>query len=305
MRFEGTFTAVITPMTPDGHVDYQGLEQNIIRQIEGGIDGVVVLGTTGEVSTLLPEERRKIIECALETTKGAISVLAGCGTNDTSTTVKNVKEASSMGAAGVMIVTPYYNCPTQEGMYRHFMSAAEASTVPVMLYNIPKRCGRPVKAETLERLLAADAVQCIKDSSGDIDAIQEALNVVARFPRARYLSGDDNLTLPIMSLGGNGVVSVLSNVVPEWIAAKVKAARLGDFTTALQWHNKLLPLIKAAFIETNPIPVKAMMDLCGFAGGPCRLPLCELSSRNAAEVKGILETLGLLKDGAGVYASQS
>lgn len=294
MHFNGVYTAIITPMTTSGDVDFEGFRSNIRKQLESHIDGIVVLGSTGEAPTLNADEQTQIIRTTLEESSGAVPIIVGCGTYATATTISNVKRAKSLGASAAMVVTPYYNCPTQEGLCRHFTTIAHQSDLPIMIYNIPKRCGRALEIETLERLLEEPAIVCIKEASGDIDHIQSTITLARRYPRISVLSGDDALTLPLMSLGGNGVVSVLSNLIPKHILALVHAAQKGDFAKALEWHNHLLSLTQAAFIETNPIPIKAMMQLAGFAGGPCRLPLCNLSEANFAHVRNEMEKMHLL-----------
>ncbi len=277
MRFEGVYTALITPMEQSGKVDFKGLAANIETQVEAGVDGIVVLGTTGEAPTLKQEEQEKIISSAMEQAGDKVSVVAGCGTNSTAATISNVNRAASMGASAALVVCPYYNCPTQEGIYSHYMAIAEQSDLPIILYNIPKRCGRAVSSETIARLLDKTAIAAVKDSTNDMELVQSTITLSRKTTFSTVLSGDDPLTLPMLSLGADGVVSVLSNVLPREVVAMVKAARAGDYREALRWHEALLPMMRACFVETNPSPIKALMDLAGYAGGPPRLPLCPVS----------------------------
>lgn len=289
MIFEGVITAMVTPMKESGELDLEGLKENIHQQIEAQVNGIFILGTTGETPTLQSFEQEEVIKTTIKAVRDNLPVLVGCGTYATVATIANIERAASLGASGAIIVTPYYNCPTQEGLLLHFKAISKASSIPLMLYNIPKRCGRAINIETLEKLIDEPKIIGIKESTGDVTLIQSTIDLINNRPDLRILSGDDILTLPMMALGGQGVVSVISNLVPEKVVSLVQAARKGDFLKARSIHNELLPLMKCAFIETNPIPIKKMMNLSGLPAGPCRLPLCNMSAQNIENTKEVLK----------------
>src|SRR3954468_7336287 len=285
--FRGTYTAIVTPFR-DGEVDLPALEALIEGQIADGISGVVAIGTTGESPTLSAAEREQVIRLTVEIAKGRCQVLAGTGSNSTSAAVAATRAAEKMGVDGMLIVAPYYNKPSQEGLFRHFQAIAQATSAPIMLYNIPGRCGVDVGAETVERLAMDCAnIVSIKEASGSVDRVSD---LRARLPEAfTILSGDDALTLPFLSVGAVGVVSVVSNLFPAEVGALVQAARSGDMKGARELHLKLLPLFKDLFIEPNPVPVKTALSWRGAMSAECRLPLCEMTAANQARLRKTLE----------------
>ena len=285
--FRGTFTALVTPFR-NGGIDAAAFEKLIESQIAAGISGVVAVGTTGESPTLSHEERQELIGLAVATAKKRCQVLAGTGSNATQHAVADTKMAEKLGADGALLVAPYYNKPSQEGLFRHFKAIADATALPIMLYNIPGRCGVDIASDTVTRL----AKECrnivtIKEASGSVERVSE---LRARLPESfTILSGDDSLTLPFMSVGAVGVVSVASNLFPTGVCALVRAYECGDAKLALNLHRKMFPLFKDLFIEPNPVPVKTALGWRGAMSGEVRLPLCEMSEANQARLRRTLE----------------
>jgi 4-hydroxy-tetrahydrodipicolinate synthase len=285
--FRGTFTALVTPFR-NGGIDVSAYEKLIERQIVAGITGIVAVGTTGESPTLSPEEREQVIRLAITSAKKRCIVLAGTGSNSTHHAVADTKTAEKLGADGALLVAPYYNKPSQEGLFRHFKTIANATSLPIMLYNIPGRCGVDIGPDTVVHL----ATECgnivsIKEASGSVERVSE---LRARLPETfTILSGDDSLTLPFMSVGAVGVVSVASNLFPAEICALVRAFESGDVTQCEKLHRKLFPLFKALFIEPNPVPIKTALNWRGAISGECRLPLCEMTEANQARLRKTLE----------------
>src|SRR5947209_5907559 len=285
--FRGTYTALVTPFQ-DGEVDLPALAKLIEGQIADGITGLVAVGTTGESPTLSQGEREQIIRLTVEMAKGRCQVLAGTGSNSTSAAVAATRAAEKMGVDGMLLVAPYYNKPSQEGLFRHFQAIAQATSSPIMLYNIPGRCAVDIGPETVERLAMDCAnIVSIKEAGGSVDRVSE---LRSRLPEAfTILSGDDALTLPFLSVGAVGVVSVASNVFPAEVVTLVQAFRAGDTKSARDMHLKMLPIFKDLFIEPNPVPVKTALSWRGAMSAECRLPLCEMSAANQARLRKTLE----------------
>jgi 4-hydroxy-tetrahydrodipicolinate synthase len=285
--FRGTFTALVTPFR-EGIIDAAGFEKLIESQITVGISGVVAVGTTGESPTLSHEERQELIRLAVATAKKRCQVLAGTGSNATQHAVADTKMAEKLGADGALLVAPYYNKPSQEGLFRHFKTIGDATSLPIMLYNIPGRCGVDIAPDTVARL----AKECrnivsIKEASGSVERISE---LRACLPESfTILSGDDSLTLPFMSVGAVGVVSVASNLFPAEVCALVRAYECGDAKLATNLHHKMFPLFKDLFIEPNPVPVKTALGWRGAMSSEVRLPLCEMSEANQTRLRRTLE----------------
>jgi 4-hydroxy-tetrahydrodipicolinate synthase len=285
--FRGTFTALVTPFR-DGAIDVAAFEKLIESQIAAGISGVVAVGTTGESPTLSHEERQELIRLAIATARKRCLILAGTGSNATQHAVADTKMAEKLGADGALLVAPYYNKPSQEGLFRHFKTIADTTALPIMLYNIPGRCGVDIAPDTVTRL----AKECrnivsIKEASGNVERISE---LRVRLPESfTILSGDDSLTLPFMSVGAVGVVSVASNVFPVEVCALVRAYECGDAKLAFNLHRRMFPLFKDLFIEPNPVPVKTALAWRGAMSGEVRLPLCEMSEGNQTRLRRTLE----------------
>jgi 4-hydroxy-tetrahydrodipicolinate synthase len=285
--FRGTFTAVVTPFR-NGGIDVSSFEKLIETQIAAGITGLVAIGTTGESPTLSHDEREQLIRLAVSTANKRCVVLAGTGSNATQHAVADTKIAEKLGVDGALLVAPYYNKPSQEGLFRHFKTIADATSLPIMLYNIPGRCSVDVLPETVVRLAKeCRNIVCIKEASGSVERVSELRR---RLPESfTILSGDDSLTLPFMAVGAAGVVSVASNLFPAEVCGLVHACEEGDLKSAAKLHRKLLPLFKDLFIEPNPVPVKTALGWRGAMSGEVRLPLCEMSEANQARLRKTLE----------------
>ncbi len=274
--FRGMATAIITPMDENLAVDYEALGRFIDFQIDSGINALVTVGTTGESATLEPAEQHQVIRFTVERAAGRVPVIAGVGTNNTVHVLENVKSACEAGADGLLVVTPYYNKATQNGLIRHFTAIADAATVPVILYNVPGRTGCNLQPATVAQLAEHPRIVGIKEASGNM---AQAVELFARCgDKLDVYSGEDGLTVPMMSMGGAGTISVLSNVVPRESVAMTDACLAGDFAAAAQWQCKLLPLVNALFSEVNPIPAKAAVAAMGFGQEHLRLPLTPMES---------------------------
>src|SRR5205809_1575795 len=285
--FRGTFTALVTPFR-NGEIDVSAFENLIEKQIAAGITGIVAIGTTGESPTLSHEEREQLIRLAVATANKRCLVLAGTGSNATQHAVADTKKAEKLSADAALLVAPDYNKPSQEGLFRHFKAIADATSLPIMLYNIPGRCGVDIAPETVARL----AKECrnivsIKEASGSVERVGELRR---RLPDGfTILSGDDSLTLPFMAVGAAGVVSVASNLFPSEVCALVRTCGAGDLKAAERLHRKLSPLFKDLFIEPNPVPVKTALGWRSVMSGEVRLPLCEMIEANQARLRKTLE----------------
>ncbi len=289
-QFAGVTVALVTPMK-DGAVDYAALKKLVAWHIEQGTDCIAPVGTTGESPTLDHDEHDKVISTVVEQAAGKIKVMAGTGSNSTKEAVRLTKQAKKAGANGALIVGPYYNKPTQEGYYRHYKAIADEVGLPIVLYNIPGRTASNILPETIIRLAELEAVVAIKEATGSMDQASQ----IACGCNLTILSGDDSLTLPLMSIGGRGIVSVVANIVPKDLKALVKAFDSGNLAEAVRLHKKLFFLCKDLLgIATNPIPVKTAMKLLGKDTGEVRLPLCALDDAGVAKVRQSLVAYGLL-----------
>ena len=288
-RFTGAYTALITPFRY-GEIDEPALRNLVEFQIRGGIDGLIPCGTTGESVTMTDFEHDRVVEIVIDQAAGRVPVIAGTGTNNTRATIDHTRHARAAGAAGALVVVPYYNKPTQEGMIRHYTAIAEATDLPIILYNVPGRTGVNMTPETVLRLSAIPAIAGIKEASGNLDQVSQ-IAIEAR-PDFAVLSGDDSLTLPIMSVGGHGVVSVVSNIVPDAVAALTNAGLRGDFAAARAAHHRLFDLCRAMFIEYNPTAVKTAAGILGLCSGEVRLPLTEMGEANRRRLEASLRAWG-------------
>lgn len=290
--FTGTYTAIVTPFS-NGEVDEQAFVKLIEWQIKGGVDGIVPVGTTGESPTLDFEEHNRVIALAVRAARGRIKVLAGTGANSTDEAIHLTVAAEEAGADGSLQVAPYYNKPTQEGLYRHFKAIADETSLPIVLYSIPGRCGIEISVDTCKRLAhACKNVIGIKEAGGTPERVSQLRAAIG--PKFLILSGDDSLTLPFMALGAKGVISVASNVAPREVSRMVNAALKNRTEEAEKLHYKLYPLFKNLFIETNPIPVKAALAMMGRIPEEYRLPLCEMSGSNRKVLAKTLKELRLI-----------
>ena len=290
--FTGTGTALVTPFRSDGSLDEPTLRALIKRQIEAGIDFLVPCGTTGESPTLTHEEHLRVVEIAVELAKGRVPVLAGAGGYNTAEVISLARELAALGADGILSVTPYYNKPTQEGLYQHYKAIAEAVALPIVVYSVQGRTGVNVEPATVRRLSEIENIAGIKEASGNVSQMAAILNAVP--DDFLVLSGDDALTLPVIALGGRGVISVASNEIPADMARMTHLALSGDFAAARQVHRRVHPLMEVNFVESNPIPVKAAMAQMGLLEAVWRLPLVAPRAENEARIRAVLESLNPL-----------
>ena len=288
--FTGALVALITPFR-DGEVDFETLDELVAFHLENGIDGIVPVGTTGESPTLSHDEHKKVIERVVKTVAGRVPVIAGAGSNSTAEAIELTAFSKKVGADATLQVDPYYNKPTQEGFYQHFKTIAEEVDLPIVLYDIPGRCGAGMTADTVVRLAEIENIVAIKDATGSLDHVSE----IATRCDLTILSGDDSLTLPIASVGGKGVISVVANIVPADVKAMTDLILEGDLVSARQWHNKLFALSKGMLtLATNPIPIKAAMALLDMAPEEMRLPMVPMEESKKAILRETLKNYGLL-----------
>jgi 4-hydroxy-tetrahydrodipicolinate synthase len=293
--FTGCYTALVTPFTKNGAVDEARLKDLVEAQIAGGVDGLVPCGTTGESPTLSHEEHNHVIELVVRFAAKRCKIIAGTGSNSTDEAIQMTAHAKKVGADASLQVAPYYNKPTQAGLDAHFRAIAEACDIPLILYNIPGRCGVDISNETMAKLRRdlPKHIVGLKEATGNVDRVSQMRALVDR--EFSILSGDDSLTLAMMAIGAQGVISVASNVVPREVSDLTHAALQGDYASAGRIHAKLFPLFKDLFIETNPIPVKAALALAGKIEESYRLPLVPMADSNKAQLRKTLATLGLVK----------
>ena len=290
LDYSGSWVALVTPFK-DGAIDEAALRALVSWHIEQGTSGILACGTTGEAATISPAEWRQVVRAVVEEAAGRVPVMAGSGSNDTRASVQRTQLARELGADCALVVTPYYNKPTPEGQYQHFRLVAEEGGLPIVIYNIPGRTGTLVKAETIERLADLDQVVGLKDATGNVHMACDLARQVGG--RITLLSGEDDLTLPLMALGYQGVISATANVAPGKVAAMVAAGLGGDWEAARRLHEELLPLTRVMFIETNPIPAKTALAMIGRVQEELRLPMCQMGADNKERLRGVLESFGL------------
>lgn len=292
--FRGVTTAMITPFLLDGSIDYEGLRRNTYHQIENGVIGLLPLGTTGEAPTLSEDEKERVVRIVIEEARNAkpdVKVMVGIGTNSTSKTIQNAKQAQAWGADALLVVTPYYNKPTQEGILAHFTAVCQETDLPVVVYNIKGRTGVNIETSTLKSMFSVnEQIVAVKEASGDIMQITD---VLADIPELAVYSGDDGITFPLICLGGQGVISVVSNLLPQQVVRMVDAALAGELEQARLLHYQLMPIFKAAFVETNPAPIKYAMQKMNLAAGPLRLPLVEIRPNSRTVLDNVISKLEL------------
>ncbi|MFA5237358.1 MAG: 4-hydroxy-tetrahydrodipicolinate synthase [Methanoregula sp.] len=293
--FEGVLPAIITPFKRNSAIglDVQGLERNIEYLLSCGIHGIVPCGSTGESATLSFAEHEKVVGVTIDTVNGKVPVLAGTGSNNTAEAVILTKAAKDTGADGVLVISPYYNKPNRAGLVKHYTKLADLD-IPVIIYNVPGRTGQNLEPDLIAELAQHPNIVGIKEASGNVGQVSRIIELTQDEDFA-VISGDDNLTLPIMALGGAGVISVAANVDPKRMVAMCEAAGKGDWKKALTLHYALAPLFRSMFIDTNPIPVKKAVELMGMAGGPVRLPLDNLDEKKTAELRKVLATIPVAK----------
>ena len=289
--FEGIFTALITPFR-GGSIDESALRELVERQVAAGLDGLVPCGSTGESATLSHAEHCRVVELTVEAAKGRVQVIAGTGSNNAQESIELTAHAKRAGADGALLISPYYNKPTQDGLVAHYAEIARQTDFPLLAYNIPGRTASNILPSTMARLAEIEQVVGVKEACGDIVQISEV--VAACPPEFSVLSGDDAMTLPLMAVGGRGLIATSSNVAPAQMLALVRDAAAGDFSRARELHYELLPLFDVLFCETNPIPVKADVAMLGLCGDDVRLPLTPLTQANRERLQGVLKELGIL-----------
>ncbi len=289
MEMKGVYTALVTPFSR-GAVDFDKLRELVEFQIAGGVDGIVPVGTTGESPTLSFEEHMKVIEIVIETAKKRCLIVAGTGANSTSEAIELTKHAKTAGADATLQVTPYYNKPTQEGLYRHFSTVADEAGLPVVLYNVPGRSGVPIAVETIARLSKNPLIVSVKEAGGSVERVSAILDLCD----ITVLSGDDMLTVPMMAVGATGIISVASNIIPAELKVMVDAYAAGNVNKAMALHKKYYCLFRDLFVETNPIPIKTAMAMKGMIAEEFRLPLCEISAGGREKLTAALKRCGIL-----------
>ena len=295
-RLQGSFTAMITPMNSDGSVDYDGFKKNVLFQLEQGIDGLLPLGTTGETPTLDEDEEEKIINIAVPLIKEwngknnkHVKVIIGAGSNNTRDAVRYVERAKQLGADYALVVTPYYNKPSDEGIFRHYEAVSKVG-IPIIVYNIQGRTGKNISVPLLERIACLPNIAGVKEASGSISQMMEVIEkVVSKHPDFAVISGDDGLTMPLMAAGGDGVFSVVTNLIPGLMTELVHDCLEGKYVEARKIHYRLQPFFRAAFIDGNPTSIKAAMNIKGLPAGPCRLPLVDAKPEAVEIIKGALK----------------
>ncbi len=290
MNMQGVYTALVTPFNTQGEVDYGRLKQLVELQVAAGVDGIVPVGTTGESPTLSYEEHMKVIETAIQTANKRCQIVAGTGANSTEEALEMTKLAKEAGADASLQVTPYYNKPTQEGLYRHFSEVADKVGLPIVLYNVPGRCGVAIAPETVARLSKNSNVVALKEAGGSVERVSTILDICD----ITILSGDDSLTLPMMAVGAKGIISVASNIIPAELKQMVDAAAAGDYATARELHMKYFCMFRDLFVESNPIPVKAAMAMKGMVDEVYRLPLCPISDSARNTLAKAMRQCGLI-----------
>ncbi len=290
--FRGAFVAIVTPFT-DGQIDEQGLVDLIEFHIANGTHGIVPCGTTGESATMSHEEHHRVVQLTVKTVAGRVPVLAGSGSNSTAEAIELTRHAKESGADGVLMVSPYYNRPSQEGIYQHYRAVAEAVAIPIILYNVPSRTSSNILPATVARLAEVPGIAGIKEATGDLNQVSEVIRLCP--DDFAVLSGDDFTSMPTVLLGGTGVISVTSNVAPKDMAAMMEAALAGDLARAKELHYRLFPLMQAMFYDTNPVPAKKTLELMGrIKSGAPRLPLAPMNDETLARLKVALTDYGLI-----------
>ncbi|MCK6555255.1 4-hydroxy-tetrahydrodipicolinate synthase [Candidatus Binatia bacterium] len=289
--FSGSMTAIVTPFR-NGEVDTEALDRLIEFQLANGTSAIVPCGSTGESATLSHREHADIVRFVVRVVRGRVPVIAGTGSNSTTEAIELTCAAKEAGASASLLISPYYNKPTQEGIYRHYKAIADAARYPLIVYNIPGRTGMKIEATTIARLAELEYIVGLKESTGSLDEVQECIRLTDG--RIDVYSGDDSLTLPIVAVGGTGVISVVANILPRQSADLVRAAIEGDYDTARRLNYQMLPLIRALFLETNPIPVKAALAMMEYCRDELRLPLVPMTDGARARLRGVMQSYGLI-----------
>ncbi|GAB4317633.1 MAG: 4-hydroxy-tetrahydrodipicolinate synthase [Methanobacteriaceae archaeon] len=297
MKIEGTTVAMITPFTSNDGVDEAGMRQNINYLIENGVNGLLAAGTTGESATITHEEQKKMIDILIDEVDGRVTTVAGAGSNSSKEALDLVKYAEKAEADAALVITPYYNKPQPHGLYEHYKMLAQSTEIPIIIYNVPSRTGTDIDPETIGHIAEMDNFVAIKEASPDLDKVSLIMKKVSEIGRQddfHIISGNDNLTLPMIAMGAKGVISVVANVDPARMSAMVKSALEGNFETAQNLHYQLYDLMKVLFIESNPVPAKESLNMMGRPAGHVRMPLAPLKEQSKEELKKVLQELSLL-----------
>ena len=297
MKFEGTTVAMVTPYTKNDEIDEEGIRENINYLIENGVNGILAAGTTGESATISHDEHRKLLDILIDEADGKVTTIAGAGSNSSKEALGLVKHAEDIGADGALVITPYYNKPQQNGLYEHYKLLSESTNIPIIVYNVPSRTGTDIDVETIGKVAELDNIAAIKEANPDLDKVSQIIKKIDEIDKTNefaVLSGNDDLTLPMIALGAKGVISVVANVDPARMSNLVNYALEGDFESASEVHYELYDLMKALFIETNPVPAKTALNMMGRPSGDVRMPLAPISDENKAKLKEVLENLDLI-----------
>lgn len=296
MNFEGTTVAMVTPFTKDDGVDETGMRENINYLIENGVNGILAAGTTGESATITHDEQRKMIDILVDEVNGRVKAIAGAGSNSSKEALGLVQHAEDSGADAALVITPYYNKPQQHGLYQHYKLLSESTNIPIIVYNVPSRTGTDIDVETIGKVAQLDGIVGIKEANPDMDKVSHTIKRLQDLDCTDFavLSGNDNLTLPMIAMGAKGVISVVANVDPARMSQMVDAGLKGDFKTAFKLHYELYNLMKVLFIESNPVPAKESLNMMGRPAGHVRMPLAPLKEESKAKLSEVLNDLGLI-----------
>jgi len=297
MKLKGTIVAMITPFNSEDEVDQAGMRENINYLIDRGVEGVLAAGTTGESATITHVEQRKMMDILVDEVSGRVKAVAGAGSNSSKESLSLVKYAENAGADAALVITPYYNKPQQHGLYEHYKMLTETTDIPIIVYNVPSRTGTDIDVATIGKVSQLDNVIGIKEANPDLDKvsqIQKKLEELGNRDDFSVISGNDNLTLPMISMGGTGVISVVANVDPERMSQMVRSALEGDYVNALKLHDELYDLMKVLFIESNPVPAKEALNMMGRPAGHVRMPLAPLKEESKEELQKVLKDLKLI-----------
>lgn len=296
MKLEGTTVAMVTPFTKEDGVDETGMRENINYLVERGVNGILVAGTTGESATITHDEQMKMIDILVDEVNGKAAAVAGAGSNSSSEALGLVKHAEDAGADAALVITPYYNKPQQHGLYEHYKLLSDSTNIPIIAYNVPSRTGTDLEVETIVKIAQLENIVAIKEANPDLDKVSQTIKRLQEINCKNFmvLSGNDNLTLPMMALGAKGVISVVANVDPARMSQMVQSALEGDFKTAEKLHYELFNLMKILFVESNPVPAKEALNLMGRPAGHVRMPLASLKEENRAKLQKVLNDLGLI-----------
>jgi 4-hydroxy-tetrahydrodipicolinate synthase len=296
MNFEGTTVAMVTPFTKDDGVDETGMRENINYLIENGVNGILAAGTTGESATITHDEQRKMIDILVDEVNGRVKAIAGAGSNSSKEALGLVQHAEDSGADAALVITPYYNKPQQHGLYQHYKLLSESTNIPIIVYNVPSRTGTDIDVETIGKVAQLDGIVGIKEANPDMDKVSHTIKRLQDLDCTDFavLSGNDNLTLPMIAMGAKGVISVVANVDPARMSQMVDSGLKGDFKTAFKLHYELYNLMKVLFIESNPVPAKESLNMMGRPAGHVRMPLAPLKEESKAKLSEVLNDLGLI-----------